>query len=198
MQMPPSVYPPQLKKGKVDITFHILQNGKVEDLHIAVTSDDEALDRAAFGAIAASSPFPPLASDFHCAFLALRFVFYYNEVVQSSQRFEVPQLPCVKTKILLPGETSVAIYPGSIQVMKGASQQFTATVVGEQDSPLIWSVSGKGCSESSCGSISPSGGYTAPSAIPIPATVTITATLRTAKHEAASAVVTIVEPSPSQ
>lgn len=198
VQMPESVYPPLLKKGKVIIGFRLLQDGKVEDLRVVQTSGDNALDRAAYRAIANSSPLSPIAPDFHCMFLELRFNFYYNESITQSPPPASSLLPCVKTKIVLPGETGVAVSPSSIQVAKTTTQQFTATVVGEQDSPVTWKVSGKGCVDSACGSISPTGVYTAPSAIPIPATVTITATLQTAGHETASAVVTIVESPPSQ
>ncbi len=41
-------------------------------------SGDIALDRAAWGGITASNPFPPLPSEFHGNYLALRFHFFYN------------------------------------------------------------------------------------------------------------------------
>jgi hypothetical protein len=41
-------------------------------------SGDTALDRAAWGGITASNPFPPLPTDFGGQYLALRFRFYYN------------------------------------------------------------------------------------------------------------------------
>ena len=37
-----------------------------------------ALDRAAYGGITASNPFPPLPSEFTGQYLGLRFTFYYN------------------------------------------------------------------------------------------------------------------------
>jgi hypothetical protein len=41
-------------------------------------SGDVSLDRAAWGGITGSNPFPPLPSEFHGQYLALRFHFYYN------------------------------------------------------------------------------------------------------------------------
>ena len=134
--------------------------------------------------------------DFHCMFLELRFHFYYNESGTQSPPPANSLLPCVKTKIVLSGETEVAVSPSAIQVARGAAQQFSATVIGETDLPVTWKVSGVGCSELTCGSISSTGLYTAPSDIPSPPTVTVTATLPTAPGKSALAHVTIVD-SPS-
>jgi TonB family protein len=68
----------EMKKGKLAIEFAITKDGKVADMHLAATSGDVALDRAAWGGITASNPFPPLPSDFTGPYLALRFRFYYN------------------------------------------------------------------------------------------------------------------------
>ena len=47
-------------------------------LQIVGSSGDVALDRAAYGGITASKPFPPLPTEFGGQYLALRFHFYYN------------------------------------------------------------------------------------------------------------------------
>ena len=67
-----------LKKGKVQIEFVILPDGKVAGMRLIGESGDVALDRAAWGGITASNPFSPLPSEFHGPYLALRFHFYYN------------------------------------------------------------------------------------------------------------------------
>jgi TonB family protein len=67
-----------MKKGKLAIEFAITKDGKVAGMKLTDTSGDVALDRAAWGGITASNPFPPLPSDFGGQFLALRFRFYYN------------------------------------------------------------------------------------------------------------------------
>jgi TonB family protein len=76
--IPESARAPLMKKGKVSIEFAILKNGQVAGLQIVGTSGDVALDRAAYGGITASKPFPPLPTEFGGQYLALRFRFYYN------------------------------------------------------------------------------------------------------------------------
>ena len=78
--IPESARPPIMKKGKVAIEFAILKDGKVAGMRLEQggSSGDAALDRAAWGGITASNPFPPLPSEFGGQYLALRFHFYYN------------------------------------------------------------------------------------------------------------------------
>ena len=76
--MPPSVYPPILKQGKLAIEFVILKDGKVSGMTVHTTSGDVALDRAAWGSITASTPFPPLPKEFPGQILGLRFYYFYN------------------------------------------------------------------------------------------------------------------------
>jgi TonB family protein len=66
------------KHGKVSIEFVILKDGTVSGMRLFGTSSDTALDRAAWGGITASNPFPPLPTEFKGPYLALRFSFYYN------------------------------------------------------------------------------------------------------------------------
>jgi TonB family protein len=67
-----------MKKGKVTLEFAILKDGSVAGLKVVSTSGDVALDRAAWGGISGSNPFPPLPTEFTGQYLALRFRFYYN------------------------------------------------------------------------------------------------------------------------
>jgi TonB family protein len=68
----------QMKKGNLAIEFAITKDGQIADMHLAASSGDVPLDRAAWGGITSSNPFPPLPSDFGGSFLALRFRFFYN------------------------------------------------------------------------------------------------------------------------
>jgi len=68
----------EMKKGKLQIEFAITKEGKVVGMHVTLTSNDVALDRAAWAGISASNPFPPLPSEFTGPYLQLRFRFYYN------------------------------------------------------------------------------------------------------------------------
>jgi TonB family protein len=68
----------QMKKGNLGIEFAITKDGKVAGMKLVASSGDIPLDRAAWGGITASNPFPPLPSDFNGEYLALRFRFFYN------------------------------------------------------------------------------------------------------------------------
>jgi TonB family protein len=76
--MPPSVYPPILKQGKLSIEFVILKDGKTTGMVVHTSSGDVALDRAAWASITASTPFPPLPKEFPGQILGLRFYYFYN------------------------------------------------------------------------------------------------------------------------
>ena len=71
---------------------------------------------------------------------------------------------------------TVTVNPPSVTVYTNGQQQFTATVTGTSNQIVTWGVSGQGCLGSACGSISATGLYTAPSSVPNPPTVTVTAT----------------------
>lgn len=68
----------QMKKGNLGIEFAITKDGQVAGMKLVASSGDIPLDRAAWGGITASNPFPPLPSDFNGQYLALRFRFFYN------------------------------------------------------------------------------------------------------------------------
>jgi TonB family protein len=68
----------EFKKGEVSIQFTILKDGKVAGMGLVSGSGDTALDRAAWGGITASTPFPALPTEFTGPNLTLRFDFFYN------------------------------------------------------------------------------------------------------------------------
>ena len=76
--IPESAQPPLFKQGKLSIQFAILKDGRASAMQLTDSSNDVALDRAAWGGITASNPFPPLPSDFKGEYLLLRFTFLYN------------------------------------------------------------------------------------------------------------------------
>lgn len=67
-----------MKRGKVILEFAILKDGSVAGLRYDMGSGDVALDRAAYGSIIGSNPFPPLPREFTGPYLGLRFSYYYN------------------------------------------------------------------------------------------------------------------------
>jgi hypothetical protein len=89
---------------------------------------------------------------------------------------------------------AVSISPLSAEVITGGRQQFRATVTGAPDTGARFTVSGAGCTGAGCGTITQSGLYTAPLAIPNPAKVTVKATANADGTTSATAVVTIVVP----
>ncbi len=182
--MPPSVYPPNLKQGKVSIEFVVLKDGKVNgmklntgsgDGKLNIASSDVALDRAAWGSIVASTPFPPLPTEFPGHTLGLRFYFYYN-----LEPTYISILPCA-----------------DVWVPAGSTRQFSASGKGITDTSMKWSVSGSGCSKSACGTISDTGLYTAPADIPTPPTVVVQVTSQTDMGAFGRIKLTVVQANPS-
>src|ERR1700747_31705 len=84
---------------------------------------------------------------------------------------------------------TVTIAPTSADVSVNKTQQFTATVSGTTNTAVTWSVAGGATN----GSISPTGLYNAPTTVPSPAQVTITAASQASTSQSASgsAVVTV-------
>ena len=76
--IPESAYPPMRKHGRVAIDFAILKDGSIAGMKLYGPSGDVALDRAAWGGITGSNPFPPLPTGFPGQFLSIRCRFYYN------------------------------------------------------------------------------------------------------------------------
>ena len=70
----------------------------------------------------------------------------------------------------------VTLSPATATVQVGSSRQFTPAISGTTNTGVVWSVSGAGCSGSSCGVVSSAGVYTAPATAPTPAQVYVKAT----------------------
>ena len=92
-----------------------------------------------------------------------------------------------------PPEPSVTVLlePTSAVVALGQMQQFQAAVSGSANASVIWDVNGVVAGNSIFGAISATGLYTAPAAMPSPASVTVTAISQANSHDRASAVVTL-------
>ena len=86
-------------------------------------------------------------------------------------------------------QVAVSISPTSATVPAGTTKQFTATVTGTSKKAVNWSVDGIRSGNSTVGTISGSGLYTAPST---PGTHTVTATSKSDPTKSASATVTVV------
>jgi TonB family protein len=66
------------EKGRVGVVFEILKDGSMPQERMVASSGSDPLDRAAFNAIHASVPFPPLPQEFTGEHLVLQFIFLYN------------------------------------------------------------------------------------------------------------------------
>src|SRR6202034_391331 len=89
---------------------------------------------------------------------------------------------------------SVSVPPSAAHMIAGAQQIFKATVSNTSNTTVTWSVGGSGCSGTSCGTISSNGLYTAPSTVPNPAQISITATSVADTTKSSTATVTIIPP----
>jgi len=149
--IPQEARPPILKEGRVMIQFAIMKDGTVAGIQLHSGSGDVELDRAAWGGITASNPFPPLPAEFNGQYIALRFHFVYN--------------------------ASFTITPSEVlRLAPGASQQFVAHDKAAKDAVMRWTISGKECEKVDCGTISTSGLYTAPSSVNAQLVLKVTAT----------------------
>lgn len=95
------------------------------------------------------------------------------------------------TNTTISQSVAVTISPTSANLLLGNTQQFTATVTGTSNTAVTWTVNGVSGGNSTLGTVSTSGLYTAPSAVPNPSTVTITATSAADATKFVSATVTI-------
>lgn len=92
-----------------------------------------------------------------------------------------------------PGIT-VAVSPTSVTLAPGTAQNFGATVTGSTNTSVAWSVNGIAGGNTTVGTITAAGLYTAPAAAPSPATVTVRATSAASTSASAQASVTISAP----
>ena len=70
------------------------------------------------------------------------------------------------------GNVQVSVTPSPVNVRVGSSQQFAANVTGTTNSAVTWSVNNVAGGNSTNGTITSSGNYTAPAVLPNPNTIT--------------------------
>jgi len=86
----------------------------------------------------------------------------------------------------------VSVFPNNVTLSPLAVQGFTATVLGTSNQAVIWQMQGSGCSVGgACGSIDPSGTFTAPAAPPVPDAIQIVALSQDDSTQSGTASVTI-------
>ncbi|MGH9453568.1 MAG: Ig-like domain-containing protein, partial [Terriglobia bacterium] len=95
------------------------------------------------------------------------------------------------SSVKITSPTSISISPGQATLATGAIQQFSATVTGASNTAVSWSVNGVAGGNSSVGTVSSTGLYTSPAAVPSPNPVTVTVTSVATPSQSASATITI-------
>ena len=101
-------------------------------------------------------------------------------------------LGCASSSHTPPTTIAVSIAPATVTVAVGKTQPFTASITGTSNTAATWSVAGG----ASNGTITSTGLYMAPTAVPNPAQVTVTATSQADSTKSASATVTVTAVSP--
>jgi TonB family protein len=77
--IPEEARPPLNKQGETLIRFSILPDGRIGGMHLDGSTQDQALDRAAWGSITGVGQFPPLPKEFHGPNLELRIHYLVNK-----------------------------------------------------------------------------------------------------------------------
>jgi uncharacterized protein (DUF1800 family) len=80
------------------------------------------------------------------------------------------------TALITQSGTVVGVAPPTADVRSGITQQFTATVTGNTNTGVTWSVNGVAGGNFTLGFITANGFYTAPPSVPSPNSITVTAT----------------------
>lgn len=96
---------------------------------------------------------------------------------------------------LAPAPLSVTVAPSTATVVVNALQQYMATVTGNPNTSVNWFVNGVAGGNSTVGTISATGLFQAPAAVPSPAAVTIAAVSQVDNTTSGSAQATIANPS---
>jgi TonB family protein len=197
----------EMMKGKLAIEFAITKDGRIADMRLVATSGSRTLDRAAWGSISASNPFPPLPSEFTGQYLALRFPFHYNpngsDSDTSVKRCNDPvEFDLARSGTKTKSGIAVSIsapFPGDTDVPLGGSKVVAALVTGTgtKENSVQWSISGLGCSGTSCGEMTKDS-YHAPSAMPSSPFVTLTAVSKADPSAKATVTLHIVDSNPSR
>jgi trimeric autotransporter adhesin len=96
---------------------------------------------------------------------------------------------------LAPAPLTVTVAPSTATVVVSALQQYTATVTGNSNTSVSWFVNGVAGGNSTVGTISTTGLFQAPTAVPSPATVTVSAVSQVDNTTSGTAQATIASPS---
>lgn len=102
----------------------------------------------------------------------------------------------VNLSVTAASPVTVTVAPSSAAVAATATRQFSATVTGVANTAVTWNVNGVASGNATVGTISTAGLYTAPAAVPNPASVTVQATSVQSPSATGTATVTVQPPAP--
>jgi hypothetical protein len=94
------------------------------------------------------------------------------------------------------GGVSVSVSPPTASKFPSQTQQFSAAVSGSTNTAVTWQVNGATGGSAAAGTIDATGMYTAPAAVPSPATVTVSAVAQADVTKSGMAMMTIETPTP--
>jgi hypothetical protein len=92
---------------------------------------------------------------------------------------------------------AVSVSPGTANIRAGSSYTFSVTVTGSSNTSVTWAVNGAAGGNATVGTITSSGNYNAPTSLPSPNTVTITATSAADTSKSGSSTVTLWNATPT-
>jgi hypothetical protein len=95
--------------------------------------------------------------------------------------------------VTAPAQVAVTVSPGTASVRVKQSLQFTANVQGASNQSVTWKVNGTTGGNGTVGTVSQAGLYKAPTSVPRPASVTVSATSVADPTKTATATVTITK-----
>jgi hypothetical protein len=112
-------------------------------------------------------------------------------VVQATSMADITKT--ASASITITSDISIAIAPLGGAVELGAQQNFAANITsaGKPTTAMNWTLLGAGCSGTACGTVTPSGVFTAPQILPSPPTVLLTAASVADPSKSASVPVTV-------
>jgi hypothetical protein len=103
----------------------------------------------------------------------------------------------VPLPIPAPASVAISVSPLTANIRAGSIYKFSAAVSGTSNNSVTWSVNSVFGGSSTLGTVDSSGNYTAPTAVPTPNTVSVSATSAADSTKSASSAVTLLNPTPS-
>ncbi len=169
-----------------NFTYHIIWSSGSDGLFQAWLNGQQVMNYSGPNLYLGESCYLKLAN-YHTP-LGVTETVIHSRIVQGTSQAAV-EIPASS-----PAPVSVTVTPATASVQTGGSQPLAAAVANTTNTTVTWQVDGITGGDATVGVISASGVYSAPSLVPSPATVTVTAVSAADPARSGSAQVTIVAP----